>query len=129
MKVLIGAAGTTEPLPLQREPTFTEHERQYGVWDGVTGTQTGSRVAVSGSVCTFWCAVAVGGLLQGRPLEAVRARNAWNDLLLWMDVAHPLSEIVRDYREMPQHNRTEYRGGHSFGNLYSFEGGDNACVH
>lgn len=81
MKVLIGAAGTTEPLPSQKEPMQTEQERKHGVWDGVAGTQTASRALVSGSVCTFWCAVAVGGLLQGRPLEAVRAPNAWKSLM------------------------------------------------
>lgn len=113
IKVLIGAAGTPEPLPSQGEPMFTEHEKKYGVWDGVAMAQIASRMPVSGSVCTFWCAVAVGGLLEGRPLEAVRAPNAWSGLFV---SGGCLSSSTR--------NRTQLSGHATTYSVYGFEGGD-----
>ena len=31
-----------------------------------------SRVPIDPSICTFWCAVAIGALVKGRPIDSVR---------------------------------------------------------
>ncbi|CAM9440163.1 unnamed protein product, partial [Ectocarpus fasciculatus] len=51
---------------------------QFGVFtdDGFT---TGSQLLTGPSACTFWCAVGVGALVKGSPVESVRR----NDLHSW----------------------------------------------
>lgn len=46
------------------------------------------RVSCDASACMFWCAVALGGLLQGRPLRSVRQRYSTFNLLSVMPPLH-----------------------------------------
>lgn len=38
------------------------------------------------STCVFWCAVALGGLVQGQPPSSVSCWHTWHDLLVDMGV-------------------------------------------
>lgn len=46
-------------------------------WDRSNAAElsTDGNVAVNASDCVFWCAVAIGGLVQGRPTTSVSSRS------------------------------------------------------
>ena len=56
-----------------RQASGAEQHSDIGAVGGdVDEGARGSSLFVDPSICTFWCAVAIGALVTGRPVESVR---------------------------------------------------------